>query len=88
MAQNLRAAIAGGVLHGYDHAPSAGYPIHCTLPLTGARVVDTIITEMACIRVTPQGLVLEEIAAGLSVAQVQAATEALLIVSERLGAMR
>ena len=56
----------------------------CTLPLTGARVVDTIITEMACIRVTPEGLVLEEIADGLSVAQVQAATEAKLFASERL----
>src|SRR6202047_3109361 len=34
----------------------------CTLPLTGARVVNTIVTELAYIRVTPTGLVLEEMA--------------------------
>src|SRR5216683_2982765 len=34
----------------------------CSLPLTGARVVDTIVTEMAYIKVTPAGLVLEEVA--------------------------
>ena len=84
-------ASARRVIVAMEHTTRDGRPKilnRCTLPLTGARVVDTIITEMACIRVTPQGLVLEEIAAGLSVAQVQAATEAQLIVSERLGAMR
>src|SRR4051795_5279711 len=34
----------------------------CTLPLTGVRVVDTVVTEMAYMQVTPQGLVLEEVA--------------------------
>ncbi|MGA3088164.1 MAG: succinyl-CoA--3-ketoacid-CoA transferase, partial [Terriglobales bacterium] len=50
----------------------------CTRPLTGVRVVDTIVTEMACIRVTPEGLLLEEIAPGLTVDDVQRATEAKL----------
>src|SRR6202008_1018394 len=38
----------------------------CRLPLTGLRVVDTIVTDMAYIQVTPNGLVLEEIAPGVS----------------------
>jgi len=59
----------------------------CTLPLTGSRVVDTIVTEMAYIRVTPAGLVIEEIAPGLSVDDVQAATEAKLIASPELKTM-
>jgi len=59
----------------------------CTLPLTGVRVVETIATEMAWIRVTPQGLVLEEIAPGLTVEDVQRATEARLQVSKELKEM-
>jgi 3-oxoacid CoA-transferase subunit B len=59
----------------------------CTLPLTGARVVDTIVTEMAYIRVTPTGLVLEEIAPGLTPEDVQKATEATLLSSPHLKTM-
>jgi 3-oxoacid CoA-transferase subunit B len=59
----------------------------CTLPLTGVKVVDTIVTEMAYMRVTPEGLVLEEIAAGLTVEDVQRATEAKLRVSSELKTM-
>jgi 3-oxoacid CoA-transferase subunit B len=59
----------------------------CTLPLTGVNVVDTIATEMAYIRVTKNGLVLEEIAPGLSAEDVQRATEARLIVSPGLKVM-
>jgi 3-oxoacid CoA-transferase subunit B len=59
----------------------------CTLPLTGVKVVDTIVTEMAYIRVTPEGLLLEEIAPGLTVADVQQATEAHLQVSPNLKSM-
>lgn len=54
----------------------------CSLPITGSPVVDTIITEMAVIRVTSEGLVLEEIAPGLTVEDVQAATEPKLIVRD------
>src|SRR5438105_7936398 len=60
----------------------------CTLPLTGVKVVEVIATEMAWIRVTPAGLVLEEIAPGLSPDQVQAATEAELIISPTLREMK
>jgi 3-oxoacid CoA-transferase subunit B len=59
----------------------------CTLPLTGVRVVDTIATEMAYIRVTRDGLVLEEIAPGLTVEDVQRATGAHLTVSAALKLM-
>jgi 3-oxoacid CoA-transferase subunit B len=47
----------------------------CTLPLTGVEVVDHIVTELAFIDVTPQGLVLREIAPDATLDQVQALTE-------------
>src|SRR6201994_4067081 len=59
----------------------------CTLPLTGLKVVNTIVTEMAYINVTPKGLVLEEIAPGLTAEDVQKATAARLIVSPNLKTM-
>ncbi len=60
---------------------------HCALPLTGVKVVDAIVTEMGWIRVTAGGLVLEEIAPGLTVAEVVKATEARLAVSPGLKLM-
>jgi acetate CoA/acetoacetate CoA-transferase beta subunit len=48
----------------------------CTLPLTAAGQVDRIITEMAVIDVTPEGLVLREVQPGFTVEEVKAATEA------------
>ncbi|HYH01361.1 MAG TPA: CoA transferase subunit B [Terriglobales bacterium] len=59
----------------------------CTLPLTGVKVVDTIVTEMAYIKVTPAGLLLEEIAPELRVEDVQDRTEPKLIVSPNLKVM-
>jgi 3-oxoacid CoA-transferase subunit B len=49
--------------------------------------VDTIVTEMAYICVTPEGLLLEEIAPGLTVDDVQQATEAKLRISSALKTM-
>jgi acyl CoA:acetate/3-ketoacid CoA transferase beta subunit len=57
------------------------------LPITGLRVVNNIVTEMAYLRVTQSGLVLEEIAPGLTPDDVQRATEAPLIVSPELKTM-
>ena len=59
----------------------------CTLPLTGVKVVHTIVTEMAVIHVSPTGLVLEEIAPGLTPDDVQRLTEPRLILSAELKSM-
>jgi 3-oxoacid CoA-transferase subunit B len=58
----------------------------CTLPFTGLKVVSLIVTELAVIEVTEDGLVLKEIAAGTTVDAVRAATGANLIVSGPVGA--
>jgi 3-oxoacid CoA-transferase subunit B len=52
----------------------------CTLPLTGRSVVSRIITDLTVIDVTPEGLVLRELAPGVSLAEVQDATGVPLIV--------
>jgi len=59
----------------------------CRLPLTGVKVVDTIVTEMAYMKVTSTGLILEEVAPGLTAGDVRAATEPTLIISPNLKAM-
>ena len=53
---------------------------HCTLPLTGLKVVHLVVTELAVIEVTPRGLVLKEIASDTTVEKVREATGAELIV--------
>jgi 3-oxoacid CoA-transferase subunit B len=57
----------------------------CRLPLTGAGVVDAIMTELAVIQVTPGGLLLQELAEGTTVEQVREATGAPLRVARTLG---
>jgi acetate CoA/acetoacetate CoA-transferase beta subunit len=52
----------------------------CTLPLTSLRRVDLIVTELAVIEPTAEGLLLREVAPGVSVQDVLAQTEARLIV--------
>ena len=59
----------------------------CTLPLTAAGQVNRIITEMGVMEITPEGIVLKEIHPEFTVEQVQAATEAQLIISEDLKIM-
>ena len=78
------------VIIAMEHTTKDGQPKilkKCTLPLTGVKVVHTVVTEMAYINVTPQGLVLEEVAPGLTAEDVQRATEAKLRISPALKAM-
>ncbi len=83
-------ASARRVIVAMEHTTKEGRPKilkHCALPITGLGVVDTIVTEMAYIRVTREGLLLEEIAPGLTQEQVQAATEPRLLISQHLKTM-
>ncbi len=73
------------VIVAMEHTTKQGAPKilkRCTLPITGLGVVDLIITDMAVIRVTSKGLVLEEIAPGVNIEEVQKATEPTLIVTD------
>jgi len=74
-----------------EHATKDGKPKilrKCSLPLTGVEVVDYIVTELAVIEVTPEGLVLREIAEDTTVEQVQALTEPRLIVAAELKSIK
>jgi 3-oxoacid CoA-transferase subunit B len=67
-----------------EHATKDGKPKilrKCSLPLTGVEVVDYIVTELAVIEVTPEGLVLREIAADTTVEQVLVLTEPRLVLA-------
>jgi 3-oxoacid CoA-transferase subunit B len=56
----------------------------CSLPLTGKGVVDRVITDLAVLDVTPDGLVLRELAPGVTVDEVRDKTGAALIVPEQV----
>ena len=59
----------------------------CTCPLTGHGVVNTIITNLAVIEVTPKGLLLKEVAPSVTVEDIQDATEPQLLLADDLREM-
>src|ERR1700731_2098087 len=78
------------VIVAMEHTTKDGAPKilkKCTLPITGLAVVETIMTELAVIAVTPEGLLLREVAPGVTPADVQHVTEPTLILSPELKIM-
>ena len=73
-----------------DHCEKSGHSKilkKCTLPLTGAHCVTDIVTERCYFEVTPQGLVLRELAPGYTVDDIRACTEADFTVPETIAVM-
>ncbi len=73
-----------------DHVTKSGESKlleRCTLPLTAQGVVDVVVTEMGYFEVTPEGFLLKEIAPGVTVDEVKAATAGNLIIAEDLKEM-
>ena len=78
------------VIVAMEHTTKAGEPKilkKCTLPLTAAAEVDYIVTELGVMEVTPQGIVLRELAPGVTAEEIQARTAAQLVIPATVGVM-
>lgn len=79
------------VIIAMEHATKDGKPKilkQCSLPLTGVAIVNQIVTELGLMDVTPEGLVLREVAPAVTPQQVQQATEAKLHIAPDLKTMK
>jgi len=84
------AAGAKNVIIAMEHTTKDGEPRirkDCTLPLTAVGVVKHIVTELGVMDVTPEGIVLRELAPGVTVDEIKSKTEANLIVPDEVGCM-
>jgi 3-oxoacid CoA-transferase B subunit len=73
-----------------EHCDKSGNPKilkKCTLPLTAANEVDYIVSELCVIHKTDKGLVLEELAPGVTADEVVGKTDATLIIPDKIGSM-
>lgn len=78
------------VIVAMEHTTRSGEPRivkECTYPLTGRGIVNLIITNLAVIEVTPEGLLLKEVAPSVTPEEVQAATEPKVKLAEELREM-
>jgi 3-oxoacid CoA-transferase subunit B len=72
------------VIVAMEHSTKEGKPkimTRCRLPLTGVGVVNLIVTELGVMEVTPKGLVVRELSPGVTMDDIQKATEAKLLTS-------
>ena len=78
------------VIIAMEHTTKDGAPKilkSCTLPLTAVNAVDWIVTELGVMEMTSDGIVLRELAPGITVQDIQAKTEATLIIPPHVGTM-
>ena len=78
------------VIIAMEHTTRDGKPkilTKCTLPLTAVGVVNWIVTELGVMEVTDEGIVLRELAVGVTVGDIQSKTEARLIIPDVIGVM-
>lgn len=79
------------VIIAMEHTAKDGSPKilkKCSLPLTATAVVNYIVTELGFMEVTSEGIVLKELAPGVTVEDIQVKTEATLIISPNLEEMK
>lgn len=78
------------VIIAMEHTAKDGSPKilkQCNLPLTAINEVDYIVTELGFMEITDEGIVLKELAPGVTIEEIQSKTEATLIIPQKVGVM-